>query len=106
MKTTELSALTDEQLVHHELNHQRELAGHQLRHATGKLENNSLLGKARKAIARAQTEIRRRERVGGVIQGGLRSRHLGSYTPAALGAVAEAGGGFLKSMLDANQGAE
>ncbi len=106
MKTTELSALTDEQLVHHELNQQRELAGHQLRHATGKLENNSLLGKARKAIARAQTEIRRRERVGGVIQGGLRSRHLGSYTPTALGAVAEAGGGFLKSMLDANQGAE
>ena len=29
MKTTELSALTDEQLVHHELSCQRELAGHQ-----------------------------------------------------------------------------
>ena len=105
-KTIDLSALSDEQLVHNELNAQRELAAHQLRHVTGKLENNSLLGKARKAIARAQTELRRRELAAGLVNGELRSRHLGSFKPAALGAVREAGGGFLKNVLDGTPSAE
>ncbi len=102
----DLSALSDEQLVHHELNAQRELAAHQLRHATGKLENNSLLGKARKAIARAQTEIRRRELDGGLDNGALRSQHLGSFKPTAMGAAPEAGAGFLKNVLDSNTAAD
>lgn len=106
MATTDLSALSDEQLVHLELNHKRELAAQQLRHATGKLENNSLLGKTRRAIARAQTEIRRRELAAGEVKGGLRAKHLGTFTPAAVTAASEVGGGFLKSMLDSNQGAE
>jgi ribosomal protein L29 len=102
----DLSALSDEQLVHTELNAQRELAAHQLRHVTGKLENNSLLGKARKAIARAQTEIRRRELAAGLENGALRSQHLGSFKPMALGAAQEAGSGFLKNVLDSNQAAD
>jgi ribosomal protein L29 len=105
-KSIDLSALTDEQLVHTELNAQRDLAAQQLRHVTGKLENNSLLGKARRAIARAQTEIRRRELAAGDVNGALRTRHLGSYKPQVLGAVPEAGGAFLKNVLDGAGAAE
>lgn len=104
-KKTDLSALTDEQLVHHELNSERVLAGHQLRHVTGKLEDNSLLGKARREIARAQTELRRREIAGGVAAGGLRSKHLGSFKPAALQASGPSAD-FLKSMLDSAEAPE
>jgi len=106
MSTVDLSALTDEQLVHSELNSQRELAAHQLRHATGKLENNSLLGKARRNIARAKGEIRRRELVADLVNGALRSRHLGTYKPASISAALEAGGTFLKNMLDSKQPSE
>lgn len=106
MSTVNLSELSDEQLVHSELNSQRELAAHQLRHATGKLENNSLLGKTRRAIARAQGEIRRREIAAKLANGSLRSAHLGTYKPAALGSAPEAGGSFLKNMLDTEQPAE
>jgi ribosomal protein L29 len=106
MSTAKLSELSDEQLVHSELNSQRELAAHQLRHATGKLENNSLLGKTRRAIARAQGEIRRREIAAELANGSLRAKHLGSYRPAAIGAAPEAGGSFLKNMLDSEKGAE
>ncbi len=106
MSTTDLSTLTDEQLVHLELAHKRELAVHQLRHATGKLENNSLLAKTRKSIARAQTEIRRREIASGLVKGGLRTAHVGSFVPAAVPAAAETGGGFLKNMLDGGPSAE
>ncbi len=106
MSTVNLSELSDEQLVHSEMNAQRELAAHQLRHATGKLENNSLLGKTRRAIARAQGEIRRREIAAKLVNGALRTKHLGSYKPAALGSAPEAGGSFLKNMLDSEQTAE
>jgi ribosomal protein L29 len=106
MNTVNLSELSDEQLVHRELNSRRELAAHQLRHATGKLENNSLLGKTRRSIARMQGEIRRRELEGQMVGGTLRSRHLGSYVPAALSAAPEAGGSFLKNMLDSEQAPE
>jgi ribosomal protein L29 len=106
MSTVNLSELSDEQLVHSELNSQRELAAHQLRHATGKLENNSLLGKTRRAIARAQGEIRRREIAAKLANGSLRATHLGSSKPAALGSAPEAGGSFLKNMLDTEQPAE
>ncbi len=106
MSTPNLAGLSDEQLVHSELNSQRELAGHQLRHAMSKLENNSLLGKTRRAIARAQGEIRRREIAASLVNGALRAKHLGSYTPAALGAAPEAGGSFLKNMLDSEKASE
>ena len=105
-KTIDLSELSDEALVHNELNGQRVLAGHQLRHVTGKLENNSLLGKARRSIARSQTEIRRRELAAGLNTGALRSQHLGSFKPGSMSTTQEAGGGFLKNMLDTEQPAE
>ena len=97
---TDLSGLSDEALFHRSLDLERTLAAHQLRHRIGKLENNSLLGSTRRDIARANTEIRRRELASASVNGSLRSRHLGSWTPAAAAAAPDAGGGFLKSMLD------
>jgi ribosomal protein L29 len=97
---TDLSALSDAELVHRSLDLERTLAGHQLRHRIGKLENNSVLGATRRDIARANTEIRRRELASQGVNGSLRSAHLGSWKPAAATQASEAGGGFLKSMLD------
>ena len=103
---TDLSALTDEQLVHRELDLERGLMGHQLRHRLGKLENNSLLGKSRRDIARTKTELRRRELLAALPQGALYSRHLASWSPTTVDAPTEAGGGFLKSVLDGSPAAE
>lgn len=102
----DLSGLTDEQLVHRGLDLERALMGHQLRHRLGKLENNSLLGKARRDIARAKTELRRRELAASLPPGALYSRHVAAWTPAAAEAPVEAGGGFLKSVLDGSPAAE
>jgi ribosomal protein L29 len=104
MKAAEIQALTDEQVVHLELELERKLLSHTLRHRLGKLEDTSVLGKTRKDIARAQTEITLRERNGGLNAGGLRAQHASSYTPSAPQAGDAAGGGFLKGILD-NQGA-
>lgn len=100
MKSEDLSTLTDEQLVHRELDLERTLLAHQLRHNTGRLENTSQLAKTRKSIARAQTEVRRRELGAGLVNGALRSKHLGSFTPSTTGSDAGAGTGFLNQMLD------
>lgn len=106
MKFEELAPLTDEQVVHKEMELERVLLGHQFRHRTGRLENTSLLAKARKDIARTQTEIRRREVEAGFTKGSLRSKHCGTFVPAALVSESAAGGGFLDKMLDGQTPAE
>jgi len=102
----DLSAMTDEQIVHRELDLERALMTHQLRHRLNKLENNSLLGSTRRDIARAKTELRRRELAAGLNQGAIHDKHVGSWAPGSVAAPAEAGGGFLKSMLDGSTPAE
>lgn len=97
---TDLSGMSDEQLVHRGLDLERSLAAHHLRHRLNKLENNSLLGSARRDIARAKTELRCRELAKGLAKGALHDQHVGSWTPTSLAASTEAGGGFLKSVLD------
>lgn len=106
MKYSEITALTDEQLVHRELALERSLLAHQLRHRLGKLENTSVLGKVRRDIARAQTAITARERDAGLAAGTLRSRHAASFVPSATTEATEAGGGFLKGLLDTPSAAE
>ncbi len=98
MSNTDLSTLSDEQLVHHELTLERTLFGHQLRHRLNQLDNNSVLKRTRREIARAQTAMRSRELVGGMTRGSLRQMHMGSFVPAALGS-ADVAGGFLKGLL-------
>lgn len=99
MSKTDLSNLSDEQLVHHELGLERTLFGHTLRHRLNQLENNSVLKRTRRDIARAQTALRGRELANGLNRGALRQLHSGSFVPAAVGA-SDAGGGFLKGLLE------
>ena len=106
MKYSEFTTLTDEQLVHRELDLERILLTHQLRHRMGRLDNTSLLRAARRDIARAQTAISTRERDAGLLPGTLRGRHATSFTPSAVAEATEAGGGFLKGLLDTQEAAE
>jgi ribosomal protein L29 len=107
MNSTELAQLTDEQLVHRELELERSLVTATFRHRIGRLENTSQLGRDRRDIARAQTELRARERRGDLPKGSLRARHAGSYRPTAAATPgAEAGAGFLKGILDKGPAAE
>lgn len=106
MKASEIKTLTDEQLVHLELELERKLLSDSMRHRLGKLENTSMLGKTRKDVARAQTEITGRESGEGISKGALRARHAGSFVPAARSAGSDAGGGFLKGILDTQEASE
>lgn len=105
MSKTDISALTDVQLVHHELGLQRTMFGHQLRHRMNQLENNSVLKTTRREIARAQTALRARELAAGADRGSLRQAHASTFVPAALGST-DAGSGFLKGLLDKPEAAE
>lgn len=100
---TDLAVLSDEQLVHRALDLERTLAGNHLRHRLNKLENNSLLGATRRDIARAKTELRQRELSNGLVNGALHDQFRGSWAPSAAPATTEAGGGFLKSVLDGTE---
>jgi ribosomal protein L29 len=106
MKIQDLASLSDEQLVHKEMELERSMLAHQFRHRVGRLENTSLLAKTRKDIARTHTEIRRREIEAGLAKGGLQAAHRGSFVPAAPTKSAEPGGGFLEKMLDGGTPAE
>jgi len=99
MKNVDLTTMSDEQLVHHELTLERTLFGHQLRHRLNQLDNNSVLKRTRREIARAQTAMRTRELENGVARGQLRQKHATSFVPVALGA-GDAGGGFLKGLME------
>lgn len=99
MSKIDVSTFSDEQLVHHELGLERTLFGHTLRHRLNQLENNSVLKRTRREIARAQTAMRSRELANGLNRGALRQLHSGSFVPAVLGS-ADAGGGFLKGLLE------
>jgi ribosomal protein L29 len=107
MTNQELTSLSDEQLVHKEIELERALMGHTFRHRLGQLENTSTLGKARRDIARAQTELGVRERTGGLQRGSLRARHRGTFVVTAPeSATAGVGDDFLKGILDKQEATE
>jgi large subunit ribosomal protein L29 len=106
MKAAEIRALSDEALVHKELELERALVAHQFRHRLNKLENTSVLEKTRRDIARAQTIRGERERLADAPAGSLKSKHQGSFKPVAVATGAEAGGGFLGGLLDKQEGQE
>lgn len=99
MKSKEIQALSDEALVHKELSLERTLVQHQFRHRLGQLENTSVLKSARRDIARAQTELTRREAETGAGKGSLRAQHAGTWKPE-VAVSSDAGGGFLKGLTD------
>ncbi|MFZ5478689.1 MAG: 50S ribosomal protein L29 [Myxococcota bacterium] len=101
MKASELNGLSDEQLVHKELELERNLLAATFRHRLNQLENTSVLGKTRKDIARAETVLRTREVAQGLPKGALKAKHASSFVPPQPEAGGEAAGaGFLKGILD------
>jgi large subunit ribosomal protein L29 len=108
MKYAELGALSDEQLVHHELGLERELVTAQFRLATNQLEDTSVLGKIRRDIARARTAARSREREQGLRSNSLRDRHGSTFVAGVTGGDQSPGSspGFLQGIVDKISGGE
>ena len=105
MKYTELTSLSDEQLVHKELALERELTAFRFRLFTNQLDDNSKLKKIRKDIARVQTAARARELAQGLAPNGLRDLHKSTFQAQALGGRQE-GSSFLKGVVDKAGGNE
>jgi ribosomal protein L29 len=96
---SELNQMTDEKLVHSELDLERQLLDFNFKHRSGQLDDHSVLRKTRKAIAQARTEQRRRELEGGMSKDHLRRTHRPSFKPStAVGEAVEAAGGFLQGI--------
>lgn len=108
MKANELTGLSDEQLVHRELELERALINHTFRHRLNRLENTSLLGRTRKDIARCETLLTDREKSQGLQKGSLKAKYSSSWTTTApsQGGDQEAGAGFLKGILDTKDATE
>lgn len=99
---SDLSTMTDEQLVHEELRLERDLIESSFRHRTSQLDDTSKLKKLRRSIARARTEQRNRERAQELRKDSLRNQHRGTFQPGAAGGAGadQASGGFLSGIAD------
>ena len=99
MKYAEIKELSDEQLVHKELQLERDMIALRFLHKTQQLEDTSKIGKLRKDIARLRTAQREREASQGLSRDALRNQHRGSFQPGAgAGSIADASAGFLQDM--------
>jgi large subunit ribosomal protein L29 len=99
MKSAEIQAFTDEQLVHKELQLERDLIELRFRHrdANNQLDDTSKLRKIRKDIARLRTAQRSRERSAELPKDALRNSHRGTFKAgAAIVGGGTAGGAFLQ----------
>jgi len=101
MQYSKLTELTDEALVHRELQLERELMEIRFRQKTGQLEDSSKLGKLRKEVARARTVQRGRERGQNLNSNALRDMHRGSFKAGTVNVEGDGSeGGFLKGIVD------
>jgi len=106
MKAAELHGLSDEQLVHKALELERTMLAHSFRHRLGQLENSSLLGKARRDIARVQTILTAREHAASLNKGELTAKHRVTFVATAPSkGEGDAGSGFLSGILDKGENA-
>ncbi|HJN74959.1 MAG TPA: 50S ribosomal protein L29 [Myxococcota bacterium] len=109
MNYADLTGMNDEQLVHAELDLERQLITVRFQHATNQLQDSSQLKKLRRDIARLRTAARSRELEKGLRKNALRDSHSSSFDPdtaVALTAEAGASGGFLKGIVDKIGGSE
>jgi len=101
MKYEKLQSMTDQALVHQELQFERDLIAATFRLRTGQLDDTSQIARLRKDIARARTAQRNREVAAGLGRNALRELHRSSFRPGqapANAAPAAKGGGFMKSI--------
>ena len=93
---SELNKLTDEKLVHRELDLERKLLDFNFKHRSGQLDDHSVLRKTRQDIARSRTEQRRRELEGGLAGIICDETHRPTFKPSSIvGEAVESAGGFL-----------
>lgn len=113
MKYADFDSLSDEKLVHQELDLERQLLELNFRKRMGQLEDTSKLSKVRKDIARARTAERQRELDQGLNRDALRGNHMGTWSRGSgqvQAATAEAGTGgrrgFISGLVDRIKGSE
>jgi ribosomal protein L29 len=100
MTYAEISAFSDEKLVHTELQLERELIAARFRHYTNQLEDSSVLKTLRRDIARLQTAARSRELEQELGKDALRTTHSVTFKPEAGSGDGEGASGFLKGIVD------
>lgn len=81
--STELKELTDEQVVHAELQLDRDLVGLRFSKNADQLRNVNQIKVVRRNIARVRTEQRRRELGAGLTKNTLRDQHRATFAAAA-----------------------
>ena len=81
--STELKELSDEQVVHAELQLDRDLVGLRFQKSADQLRNVNQIKVVRRNIARVRTEQRRRELAAGLAKNALRNQHRATFTAAA-----------------------
>jgi len=96
--TTELKTLSDENLVHAELQMDRELIALNFMKKAGTLRNVMSTRVVRKNIARVRTEQRRREIEQGLATDSLKALHRASFVATA--AVKEEGSSMLANVAE------
>jgi ribosomal protein L29 len=98
MTIAKVRELSDEKLVHHELQLERDLIAANFRLGMRQLEDTSQMSKLRHGIARARTVQRERERANGLGANALRDAHRTSFKASAVASATAAAGGFLKGI--------
>ncbi len=99
-------SMTDEELVHRCLELDRELVARRFLLHTGQLEDTASLRRLRKDLARAKTELRRRELDQGLPKDSLHRRYARTWKPADREAEGGGAGGFLSRFVDSQPAAE
>jgi large subunit ribosomal protein L29 len=106
MKYTELASLSDEGLVHKELQLERDLLELRFRLKTNQLDDTASISKIRKDIARLRTAQRERERAQGLSNNALRNNHRSTFQVNAEAATeGGASSTFLKGITEKFSGA-
>ena len=99
MKMSEIKELSDEQLVHKELELERTLIDARFKKQFNALEDSSIFAKIRKNIARLQTEQTRRQAEQKLPNNGLKMLHAKTFKPAE-NEDSEGTQDFLKNLAD------
>lgn len=106
MNYSELTSLSDEQLVHRELSLERDLITARFRLYTNQLDDTASIAKLRKAIARCRTAARAREAEQGLSKNSLRDRYSSTFTASTPAGETAASGDFLKGFVDTADASE
>jgi ribosomal protein L29 len=100
MNTEEIASLSDEKLVHTELQLERDLIAARFAHRTSQLDDHSVIKKIRRNIARLCTASRGRELAQALPKDSLKATHAKSFAPEAGAGAGGEGAGFLKGIVD------